>query len=243
MATYADPEKAQIMRRANKVLTNYFSKEMALKNAIADRLNFSIKNGMERSACVALACGHLPVTGIAAKDGNYYIHHHDTSRLTKLGFPGIDAIMDDATPAEGDGFVVKNLSGEEEGKIKVMATDSSQSLEAVKSYLSRSWRWIKSITINTNDAGLFESGVLSFGSYSPFHRETPRDVNISRYFSVNQYQTGKIVIDYAQGEVQWNDDLLFFLSGIPGASVSRDGEGNSLITPATVNIIIEFYNE
>lgn len=206
---------------------------MSLQSSVGDRLIFSLTNNTEKPITVALATAHLPVVGIIERLNEngvteHYLHHHSTDKLASLGYAGVTAILDDLTPAEGDGYNVPTG-----GTVQMLSTDPDVSIAAAIAYLKENPRYVKSVTITTNNSGFFDSGAMSFATLNPFHRENARDVNVSRYFSVNQYQQGKIVIDYAAGELQWNDNLFWAIKGIPAIDKGQ---------ACTLSFIIEFYD-
>ena len=59
-----------------------------------------------------------------------------------------------------------------------------------------------------------------------FQKEAAREVDMSQYFQTNQFQSGKIVIDYNYGDLQWNDMLYWAI----------EVEGNT-----SLKVTIDFY--
>lgn len=218
-------EKQRLVALSELTITNYFNKTMSLQNAIKDKLQFRIKNdGVEFGATVALATGNLPVQGVQVDASeNPIVHHHNCASLLQAGYD-VNAILDDMTEVEKSSGM-SNAMGS--GNILVMPVNSDLPIAHAKEYLKHNPRFIKSITLICDDEAMFD-GSMSLATLSPFHRENTREVELTKYFSVNQYRSTKIVIDMAENELQWNDNLLWTLNGIPNN--------------ATVTVFVEFYD-
>ena len=235
-------EKLRIVGQSERVLTNYFTGNM--KN-ILDKLQFVIKCGYLAAATegnkaagmnamsVALMTGHYDMDGL---DASNELHHHDMKQLIKAVFSGINAVLDDMTAAEvtakGITPYVDGAKSENKEFIIIKPVNADLPLRPALRYLRHNPRYIKSITITTNNAGVFD-GSFSLGDMSPFHRTATREVDLTQYKSVNQYANDKIVINYGPQEFQLNEDVLWTLNGIP---VTSDA-----VTEITMSI--EFYDE
>lgn len=192
---------------------------MSLKNAITDKFQFSIKNNGDRAVRVALATGLIDVEGIDLvtddKDENLSAvrHFHNVENLLAEGYQ-VDTVLDDA-------------SVELDNRSVVMATvDASKSIRHAKHSLSRNFRWIKKVTIAATSTAAYQTS-MSIATLSPFHKENERDIDLNDFFSVQQFQNDKIVMNFAHGEFQWNDELFWALNVPAGV---------------TEQISIEFYD-
>lgn len=192
---------------------------MSLKNAITDKFQFSIKNNGDRAVRVALATGLIDVEGIDLvtddKEENLSAvrHFHNVENLLAEGYQ-VDTVLDDA-------------SVKLDNKSVVMATvDASKSIRHAKRSLSRNFRWIKKVTIAATSTAAYQTS-MSIATLSPFHKENERDIDLNDFFSVQQFQNDKIVMNFAHGEFQWNDELFWALNVPAGV---------------TEQISIEFYD-
>lgn len=198
-----------------------------LKTALTDKFQFSIVNHCNRAVRVALATGHIDVEGfdlVAGKDYNsedpnffehlhVVKHMHNTENLEREGY-SVDAVLDDAA-IKIDG-----------GTIHMACIDTSKTIRHAKASLMQNFRWIKKITIAANSTAAFQTS-MSIATLSAFHKENERDIDLNDYFSVQQFQNDKIVMDFEYNELQWNDDLFWALN-IP--------------TGVTEQISVEFYD-
>lgn len=220
-----ETEKRRLVAQSERVLTNYFNKNMdKLKNAVSDSMSFNIVNKKTTTAAVALACGGIPTEGIYMNDDVPVPHNHDTTFLAQRGYQ-VDAILDDVSDAETTTATVKigNLMGQ-------------KSLRQQLRSLVNAPRYIKCITMTSDDTNMFYDGKVSLGTEDPFNQAVMRTLNLNDYFSVNQQATNKIVVPFNYGELQWNENLLMILFAIPGDS-SSDSTGTH------VGITVDFYPE
>lgn len=201
-----------------------------LKTAISDKFQFSIVNRCNNSVRVALATGHIDVEGFDLKPGKHFDpekpdwvehlhvekHMHNTENLEREGY-SVDTVLDDAEVTIG-------LNSED--RIIMACIDSSKTIRHAKASLMQNFRWIKKITIAANSTAAFQTS-MSIATLSPFHKENERDIDLNDYFSVQQFQNDKIVMEFEHGELQWNDDL-FWAINIP--------------TRVTEQITVEFYD-
>lgn len=222
--------KRALLGRAEKELTNYFTGKTEITMNFNDKLQVKLINtSTTKSASVALAAGGAPVLGAVKGNGDAIrIHHHETEALNRLGF-AVDAILDDLTPEEEAAGGV--LFGTTE-RLFMESVDANLSVAHALEYLKNNPRYIRSITIQTNNKAIFTSAI-EVCTVSPFHREAARSFNLNDYYSVNQYQDDKIVIPFTAEQLQWNDMLYLAINSIPAA------DGGS--TGSAVTLIVEFY--
>lgn len=200
-----------------------------------DKLQFNLKNNDQNaSATVALATGNVPVRGLVSVIDTdkgtcvSIIHYHDITGLVRAGYP-VDAILDDMTEQEivdGGIKIGEATASNPTPSVFIQSVDSSLSIRHALDFLKLNPRFIKSITINTNNKALY-SASLSVCSINPFHRENERSFNLNDYYSVNQYQDDKVVINFQPEQLEWNDMLYLAINGIPPQCEAR--------------IIVEFY--
>lgn len=203
--------KQALLHRAEQQLTNYFTGKTPTTMNFNDKLQVTLENkSTTLNATIALATGGIPTDAIVIDGTNAYQHHHDTSRMLQAGY-GVDVILDDMTPKEvNDGGI--DVSG---GKFVMAPADNTFSIRHAISHLKDNPRYIKTITIQTENKAVYSSGSIEICSVSPFHREAERSFNLGDYYSVNQYQSDKIIIPFAADQLQWNDLLYMALTGIP----------------------------
>jgi len=224
-----EQERREILYESNRVLTNYFNKDMnKLQSSITDRMQFTIQNGSTGSkVCVALATGNIDTTGFEAKENPendefpYIMHHHNVEGVKAAGY-NADVVLDDAPKGvEFDSAIV------------AMSTAAGKSIDHCKRYLSNNPRCVKRVTIAATTSEGREkpdafNASMFVASMSPFQREAAREVDMSQYFQTNQFQSGKIVIDYNYGDLQWND-MLYWALEVEAAT--------------TMKVTIDFYPE
>ena len=196
-------DKQQINQRANKVLTNKFTGNMeVLNNVTTPRVSFSIQNldGSE-SKCIALFCGILDTTEqiINAQlqdDGSYAdVKAAINAMLAAAGYP-VDAVL--ATFPSGS---------EDNQKIVMAPADSTKSIEAFKRYFKTNAHFVKNITIVANNADGFNSTINFCNKMYPYKRSAINEIDMQKFLSVNQYNSKKIEIPFAEGEMEISDQL------------------------------------
>lgn len=214
--------KRALLRRAEKELTNYFTGKNNTTMNFNDKLQIRILNkSTDKSLTVALAAGGIPVSGIDPNTGEF--HHHITDRIGDAY--GVSAVLDDMTETErADGGIKFDSAATDRAIFETV--DKNLSIRHAISYLERNPRYIRAITLRTNNKALYD-GAISICSINPFHTEAERSFNLNDYYSVNQYQDDKIIIPFAADQLQWNDLLFMSLQGIPNGS--------------EVTVIVEFY--
>lgn len=213
-------DRRALLRRAEKELTNYFTGKNNTTMNFNDKLQVRILNkSTDKSLTVALAAGGIPVTGISGNE----LHHHNTDRIGDAY--GVSAVLDDMTEAERTaGGIQFDAAATDLALFETV--DKNLSIRHAISYLERNPRYIRAITLRTNNKALYD-GAISICSINPFHTEAERSFNLNDYYSVNQYQDDKIIIPFAADQLQWNDLLFMSLQGIPNGS--------------EVTVIVEFY--
>lgn len=198
-----------------------------MKN-ITDKFQFSIVNGRAVPTTVAIAHGNIDVEGFVttSSSGVYTTvkHNHNTYNLTAEGF-SVDTVLDDATVVFDDET--------DDPAVVMAAIGTGRSIAHALAYLKHNPRMVKNIAIvvaavpqDTDKSAAFMS--MSLASLSPFHKEAAREVDLQQYFSENQFQSGKINIPKAKGELEWNDFLYWDIVVNAGT---------------TLNITIEFWDE
>ena len=194
-----------------------------LQSSITDRMQFTLINGHETdTATVVLAHGNIDVEGFEEDQVKGIVkHNHNNAGLIAAGYVA-DVVLDDAP--EGVDF--------KDDTLVTMSAASGKSINHCLRYLSNNPRCVKRVTIAamTNPGGMpkpdaYNASML-LASLNPFQKEAAREVDLSQYFQTNQFQSGKIVIDYNYGDLQWND-LLYWAIEVTGAT--------------TLKVTIDFY--
>lgn len=237
-------KKLRLVEEAERTLTNFFNKtknEKTMKNdfitAAGDSLNFIIQNNSDALVDVALACGGIPTDGIYVDktDSESPVlrpHKHDLTMLELRGFDEIAAVLDDYCKKElednANGVQIKNPSK----RISIR--------QQLLSFINNP-RYVREIIVNTNNIEVFNSGNFLLGSGDPFAQSRLQTTVLTQYMNIDQQLKTKIQIAYPFGEangLQWNEDLLFIMQGIPG---KIEVDGSSVATFVSFNI--NFYNE
>lgn len=240
-----EQEKARLVGLSERTLTNYFIKPMNT-TAIKDKLQFRIVNGQKNASTgavtngldslgVALATGHYDVGGVtfnSSKDlTTLDIHRHNPRFLHSAGYKSAHVVLDDMTAEEvaaGGVNPYKNGNFDTNCLVKMESMDDELSIRYIKESLRLNPRYVSQVTIISDDEAMFD-GQMSMAYLSPYHHENTRDIDLTEHYSVNQYRDTKITIPFQPGEMQWNDNLLWILKGIPAG--------------ATVTVFVEFYDE
>lgn len=178
-----------------------------LQSSITDRMQFTVVNGHTTDKiAVAIATGNIDTEGFELEEHNGVVtgvkkHNHNNAGLIAAGYAA-DIVLADAP--DGIDYDGVNIG---------ISTGSGKSIDHCKHYLSNNPRCIKRVTIAAmvNGTGLpkpdaYNASML-LASLNPFQKEAAREVDMSQYFQTNQFQSGKIVIDYNYGDLQWNDML------------------------------------
>lgn len=213
-----------------------------LNNSIVDRFTAIIKNGAtSEKALVAIATANFDTLGVdTANSGAVaHPHHHNLRDICAAGY-NPDVIFDDlgdtnsSSPYGYKNSVTLATLGSESSVAITMQTTSNKTVASMKEQLRLNPRFIKRITIaavTTSDSKECPQAFnhsMFVASINPFQHEAAKEIDLSQYFATNQFQSGKIVMDYANGELQWNDMFLWMIEVMAGV---------------TLTINVDFYNE
>ena len=195
-------DKRQIIQRANKVLTNKFTGQMeVLNNVTTPRFSFSIQNlSSSASQDVAIFSGILDTTEQiinAQIEGNTYytVMEAINTMLSNAGYP-VDAVLATLPANTHDSQTI------------VMApADNTKSIEAFKRYFRTNAHFVKNITIVANSADGFNSTINFCNKMYPYKKSAINEIDMSKFYTVNQYSQRKIEIPFAEGEMEISDQL------------------------------------
>ena len=196
-------DKQQIKQRAKKVLTNKFTGNMeVLNNVTTPRFSFSIQNlDSSNSKCVAICSGILDTTeqiinAQLQEEGSYAdVMEAINTMLSNAGYP-VDAVL--ATLPAG------TVDGQ---KLVMVPADNTKSIEAFKRYFRTNAHFVKNITIVANNADGFNSTMNFCNKMYPYKRSAINEIDMSKFYTVNQYSQRKIEIPFAEGEMEFSDQL------------------------------------
>ncbi len=238
--------KRLLVDEADRTLTDYFSKtnqnKTIMSKIIPDTLQFSIEVGHKADATartantigVCILSGHFDTLGLDTVEEP---HRHNTKSMNAAGLRAVNVILDDMTASEKNGNgIIPAIDGQNSPAevVKIYAGNSDIPLRPALQFLRTNPLFVRQISIETTDGGMW-MGSLVWGDHNPFERLTAHDERLNKYKSVNQYDSGKIVIDYERGALQFNEDTFFALNGIPVPAIGAD--------PTVISVSIEFYAE
>ena len=195
----------QIIKRANRILTNNFLGNMGTQtvgNATQNHFRGNIENThTSLAATVALLPGHFPTWGVdVTADGpavNAVVHSHDKSELTKAGHV-VDAIWDDATiPFNG-------------AQIRMAPADPVFTIRSFREYIKHNALLMTSMTLHANDVDAY-GGNLKVQKTNPFNRPAQIPIELNKFFNVDQFQDNKINVSFEDDILEFSDDVLIEL--------------------------------
>ena len=185
-------------------------------------MQFTIENGSTTDKiAVAIATGNIDTEGFEL-DGNGSVakHNHNNAGLIAAGYAA-DVVLDDAVVTVGEGHTSYAVT---------MSTAAGKTINHCKRYLEHNPRCVKRVTIAATSNGRENPAAFNasmfLASLNPFPNEAAREVDMSQYFQTTQFQSGKIVIDYNFGDLQWND-LLYWAIEVEAST--------------TLKVTIDFY--
>jgi hypothetical protein len=197
--------KAKFLKRVNNTLTNNFMGSTTQNIGIAVQNNYraNINNLNTQAITVALLPGHYPTIGIDKTPASgaltdVKLHYHDTVELAKAGV-SVTTILDDAT-----------VMGPSDQNIVMGAADPAFSIRSFREYVKLNPLMITSMTIHSSNPDAY-GGKLRLQKTNPFNRPSEIPVELDKFFNVDQYQDGKINIDFTGSEVEIADDVLMLL--------------------------------
>lgn len=216
-------DNRQLLRQAETQLTHYFNgnnnpqktKTMNLR----DKFTVIIRNANTTAKRVVLANGNVDTERIFSVTGqnNAVTYNHDFTSVDKIR-EEIDTQADIALDDTGSAGV---------GSI-VMLSRSNGSIRSILAHLRHNPRKIARIVISSNDVSLFK-GNLTIGSNVPFGKPTLKEIAIDDYFSTNQFQNDKVIMDFSSSPIEWND-MLYMAVEVPSASA------NDVAAEATISV-------
>ena len=191
-----------------------------LQSSITDRMQFTIENGHTTDKiAVAIATGNIDTEGFELEEHNGTVigvkkHNHNNAGLVAAGYAADVVLADAPDGVEYDSAVIG------------ISTGSGKSIDHCKRYLRNNPRCIKRVTIAAMVNGSSQpkpdayNASMLLASLNPFQKEAAREVDMSQYFQTNQFQSGKIVIDYNYGDLQWND-MLYWAIEVEAATTMK----------------------
>ena len=197
-----------------------------LQSSITDRMQFTIENGHTTDKiAVVIAAGNIDTAGYELEKHNGEVigvkkHNHNNAGLLAAGYAA-DVVLDDAVVTVGE---------DHNSYAVTMTTAAGKTINHCKRYLTHNPRCVKRVTIAATSYGQENPAAFNasmfLASLNPFQKEAAREVDMSQYFQTNQFQSGKIVIDYNLGDLQWND-LLYWAIEVEAST--------------TLKVTIDFY--
>jgi len=208
-------DNAQILLQAEHQLTHYFNGNINnQKNNtmnLRDKFTVQIANTNQSEKRVVLATGNVDTERIFAEtSGGSTVYKHDFTDVTNIKSEIDDyanIALDDTDSTGVDGIKMTSRSN---GKIRT-----------ILGHLRYNPRKIARIIISSNDISLFK-GNLTIGSNVPFGKPTLKEIAIDDYFSTNQFQNDKVIMDFSATPIEWND-MLYMAIDMPAADV-KDAE-------------------
>ncbi|MBQ9473276.1 MAG: hypothetical protein IJU81_02560 [Bacteroidales bacterium] len=186
---------------------------------LRDKFTVIIRNSNNAAKRVVLANGNVDTERIYSVTGqnNTVSYLHDFTSADKIR-EEIDTQADIALDDTGSAGV---------GSI-VMLSRSNGSIRSILAHLRHNPRKIARIVISSNDVSLFK-GNLTIGSNVPFGKPTLKEIAIDDYFSTNQFQNDKVIMDFSASPIEWND-MLYMSIDVPSASA------NDVAAEATISV-------
>ena len=204
--------KDRLIKESNRVLTNYFNKNMSttLTKALTNRFQFVINNPSSNGdKQVAIAVANFATIDVtAATRANAY---QNKTELAAAGY-NCDVILDDATVSD----------------VVMGAADSQKTIRHFMEHMKNNARYIKKITINvgSGNSAAFDT-TLTIANVTPFGRGEVKDLDVNQFFERSQFQDGKVELPFEDGELAWDSNLYMAMTVLSGYKYS---------------ISVEFYN-
>ncbi|MBO7201861.1 MAG: hypothetical protein J6V54_10780 [Bacteroidales bacterium] len=201
---------AEINKRKDKVLTNYFTGKRIMSesignNALTPRFGFSVKNkNASTSKSIAIFSGQYDFTEqivteqvkSGVEKGYFNLKSGINTMLSAAGYP-VDAVLATLPETENEDLVI-------------MPNDNKKSIESFKRYFRTNPHFIKNIIVTiggTNDPNAFNSVINFQNKMYPFKSMAKNEIDMSKYYDRMQYSQNKIEIPFSEGEVEISDQL------------------------------------
>ena len=208
-------DNKQLLHQAEKQLTHYFNGNINNQKPktmnLRDKFTVQIINTGSAGKRIVLATGNVDTERITTTtSGGQTVYGHDYSDTTLIKRE-IDADADIALDDSSTG--IDNVK---------MLSRSNGSIRTILRHLRYNPRKIARVIISSNDVSLFK-GNLTLGSNVPFGKPTLKEIAIDDYFSTNQFQNDKVIMDFSATPIEWND-MLYMALDIPAAANDVDAE-------------------
>lgn len=204
--------KDRLIKESNRVLTNYFNKNMSitLDKALTNRFQFTVKNPEGNgNKQVAIAVANFATIDVTATTrANAY---QNKTELAAAGY-NCDVILDDATVSA----------------VVMGASDSSKSIRHFMEHMKNNPRYIKKIVISVGkgNTAAFDT-IMTIANVTPFGRGEVKDLDVNQFFERSQFQDSKVELPFEDGDLAWDSNLYLAFTAIQGF---------------TYSISVEFYN-
>lgn len=208
-------DNKQLLLQAEKQLTHYFNGNINNQKPktmnLRDKFTVQIINTGSAEKRIVLATGNVDTERFVSTSSSGSITTvHDYSDTTLIKRE-IDAAADIALDDSSAG--IDNVK---------MLSRSNGSIRTILRHLRNNPRKIARVIISSNDVSLFK-GNLTLGSNVPFGKPTLKEIAIDDYFSTNQFQNDKVIMDFSATPIEWND-MLYMALDIPAAANDVDAE-------------------
>lgn len=221
--------KSAILQHSNTVLTNYFTgkkMENSVSNGLGNKFQFKIENlnsTTVKKVCLCPAFFNTLSMSIVPETAEV-VDTKDTKAYVLLGTSSVKFAYDSVAEMTNAGYDVDYVIDDYlnvASQIKVTAIDSARTIRGFLEYRKTNEMQLKSMTLATNNTDLYD-GKLLIGHADPFNRVELEKVDLQDFYSVQQYQSGKINIDFAsEGQVMLvNDTLMMILLVAPSTEVT-----------------------
>ena len=195
---------SQILEIEASKLANILSR--SVQNGTYDKFTVKVKNTSSSVQKVALFSAYYDLTDVDAAKSTpaSSITQSSVKELNDNGFQVAAAAFDGTRTVTG-------------GTIEFASGNPTATIKSFRDYIRTNPRLLKSLLITSNDQNAFSSSI-ELTKASPFGHGKMVSIDINQFFSPDQYQPDRVIIDFSDNPLEICDDLVMAVN-IPAGAI------------------------
>ncbi|MDR0207035.1 MAG: hypothetical protein LBI45_07260 [Bacteroidales bacterium] len=179
----------------------------SVQNGMLEKFTIKATNNSDKIQKVALLGAFFDTMDYNASRTSAPINQSSTKELKDNGF-SIAAIAFDGSTEVEPGVTIDFASG-----------NPAATIQAFKRYIATNPRQLKSLLITTNNQDAFEASI-ELTKASPLGHGKMVNIDINQFFSPDQYQPDRVIIDFSDYPLEICDDLVMAVNIPAGATMN-----------------------
>jgi len=193
---------SQVLQIEASKLANVLSR--SVQNGMLEKFSIKVKNNTDKTQKIALLPAYYDTLDFTASRTSAPLQDSSIKELQANGFPVVAAAFDGSVEVEGK-------------TIEFASGNPAATISAFKRYIATNPRQLKSMLIVSNNQDAFSSSI-ELTKASPMGHGKMVGIDINQFFSPDQYQPDRVIIDFSEYPLEICDDL-FMAVNIPAGAI------------------------